>query len=76
MPAIWVPATFETSGTVRDARGFASMTYTLPFSMANCMFMRPTTLSLSAIRLVYSRIVALFSSEIVTGGRMQAESPE
>ena len=26
MRAIWVPATFETSGTVREARGLASMT--------------------------------------------------
>ena len=50
--AICVPATFETSGTVRDARGFASITYTLPFSIANCMFIRPTTFSSAAMRRV------------------------
>ena len=52
MRAICVPATFETSGTVRDARGFASITYTLPSSIANCMFMRPTTFSSLAMRRV------------------------
>ena len=52
MRAICVPATFETSGTVRDARGFASITYTLSSSIANCMFMRPTTFSSEAMRRV------------------------
>ena len=33
--------TLETSGTVREARGFASSTNTLPSSIAYCMFMRP-----------------------------------
>ena len=33
--------TLETSGTVRDARGLASRTNTLPSSIAYCMFMRP-----------------------------------
>ena len=33
--------TLETSGTVREACGFASSTNTLPSSMAYCMFMRP-----------------------------------
>ena len=30
MPATLRPVAFETKGTVLDARGFASMTYTLP----------------------------------------------
>ena len=33
--------TLETSGTVREARGLASRTNTLPSSIAYCMFMRP-----------------------------------
>lgn len=33
--------TLETRGTVRDARGLASRTNTLPSSIAYCMFMRP-----------------------------------
>ena len=44
--------TLETSGTVREARGFASSTNTLPSSIAYCMFMRPHTWRASAIFLV------------------------
>ena len=68
--------TLDTSGTVRDARGLASSTYTFPFSMAYCMFIRPLTCISSAIFLVYSLMVLTFSSEICTDGMMQAESPE
>src|SRR5699024_11664582 len=56
--------TLDTSGTVRDARGFASSTYTLSFSMAYCMFIRPLTCISSAIFLVYSLIVSTFFSEM------------
>ena len=68
--------TLDTSGTVREARGLASNTYTLSFSMAYCMFIRPTTCISSAILRVYSLIVSTFSGEICTDGMMQAESPE
>ena len=46
------------------ALGFASSTYTLPFSMAYCIFIRPFTCISSAIFLVYSLMVATFSSEM------------
>ena len=68
--------TFDTRGTVRDARGLASNTNTLPFSMAYCMFIKPFTCISSAIFLVYSLIVATFSSEICLEGMIHAESPE
>jgi hypothetical protein len=50
--AIWMLHTLDTSGTVREARGFASSTYTVSSAMANCTFIRPTTPSLVAIVLV------------------------
>ena len=68
--------TLDTKGTVRDARGLASNTYTLPFSIAYCIFIRPLTCISSAIFLVYSLIVATFSSVMCTEGIIQAESPE
>ena len=51
--------TFDTSGTVREARGLASSTYTTLFAMAYWIFIRPTTLSSLAILLVYSLIVSI-----------------
>ena len=68
--------TFDTSGTVLDALGFASNTYTFPFSIAYCMFISPFTCISSAIFLVYSLIVFTFSSEIYLEGMIHAESPE
>ena len=41
--AICVLHTLDTSGTVRDARGLASITKTFPSSIAYCMFIRPHT---------------------------------
>jgi hypothetical protein len=52
MRAIWMLQTFDTSGTVREARGLASNTYTLPSAMAYCMFISPTTSRSSAMRRV------------------------
>src|SRR5206468_11620714 len=48
------PVAFDTYGTVRDARGFTSSTYTVPLPassnwIANCTFMRPTTFNSFAI---------------------------
>ena len=68
--------TFDTSGTVREALGLASNTYTLPPSIAYCMFIRPFTCISSAILRVYSLIVLTFSSEMCADGMIQAESPE
>ena len=73
---ILIPQTFDTRGTVLEARGLASSTNTLPSSMAYCIFIRPTTCISSAILRVYSLIVARFSSEICFEGMIQAESPE
>ena len=44
--------------------------------MAYCMFISPWTCISSAILLVYSLMVAMFSAEICFEGIMQAESPE
>jgi hypothetical protein len=46
------PAAFERYGTVRDARGFTSSTYTTSSLIAYCTFIRPTTFSARAIRRV------------------------
>ena len=73
---IWMPQTLDTNGTVRLARGFASSTYTVSPSMAYWMFIRPDTCMASAMRRVYSLMVARCASEMFTDGRMQAESPE
>ena len=73
---ICTPQTLETRGTVRDALGLASSTYTLPSSMAYCMFIRPQTPISSAILRVYSLMVATNSSGIFLEGRIHAESPE
>ena len=37
------PVAFATKGTVRDARGFASSTYSTSLARANCTFMSPRT---------------------------------
>ncbi len=47
-----VPVAFERYGTVRDARGFTSSTYTTSSLTANCVFIRPMTLSARAMRRV------------------------
>src|SRR5439155_23745152 len=44
----FTPVAFEAKGTVRDARGFASSTYTLPSTTASCTLRRPTTPSACA----------------------------
>jgi hypothetical protein len=62
--AIEILQTFETRGTVRDARGLASRIYTVSFAIAYWMFIRPTTLSSVAIFLVYSFIVWMCSRRI------------
>src|SRR5699024_8667233 len=46
------------NGTVLDALGFASMTYTSSSLIANCIFNNPFTLSAFAIFMEYSSILA------------------
>ena len=46
------PVAFDRYGTVRDARGFTSSTYTTSSLMAYWMFMSPTTFSARAMRRV------------------------
>ncbi len=71
------PTAFDTNGTVREARGLASITYSSssPYT-ANWMLISPTTPSRSASRRVASSTRASISvpSDIV--GMTQAESPE
>ncbi len=50
------PVALLTKGTVRDARGFTSSTYTTPSLIAYCTFMSPTTPSSRANFFVRSRI--------------------
>ena len=44
------PVALARYGTVRDARGLTSSTYTMSSLMAYCTFIRPTTFSARAIR--------------------------
>ncbi len=67
---------FETNGTVRDARGFASRTYSTPAASAYCTFSRPRTPTLLAMASVAARICAMSPRPTVIGGSAQAESPE
>ncbi|KAG1058987.1 hypothetical protein G6F63_016768 [Rhizopus arrhizus] len=46
------PVALDTYGTVRDARGFTSSTYTSPPWIANCTFIRPLTFKALAIIVV------------------------
>ena len=68
--------TLDTSGTVLEARGLASRTYTVSPSIAYCIFIRPHTFISTAIFFVYSLMVATCFSVRFFEGRIQAESPE
>ena len=70
------PVAFATNGTVRLARGFASMTYTLVPATANCTLIKPRTSSAAAIAVVYDSITSTTQAGSVCGGIAQAESPE
>ena len=72
------PIALDTNGTVREARGFASITYRsspVPW-IANCMLISPTTPSPSAIALVASSTCPIISGPSDIAGITQAESPE
>ncbi len=71
------PIALETNGTVREARGLASITCR-PSSpwIANWTLSSPTTPSARAIPTVCSRICSSICSPSPCGGSTQAESPE
>ena len=70
------PITFDTNGTVREARGFASSTQIRSSLTASCRFSSPTTPSRRPRRRAMSSIVSSSSSESVAGGIWHDESPE
>ena len=70
------PIAFETNGTVREARGLASITYSVSPRIANWTLSRPTTSSACAIPSVWARIWESISSPSACGGSTHAESPE
>ena len=70
------PVALETNGTVREARGLASSTYSSSPWTANCTLRSPTTPSPSAIARVWARISSSISPPSECGGSTQAESPE
>ena len=70
------PVALPTNGTVRDARGFTSSTYTCPSLTAYCTFKSPTTPSSSANSRVKRRISSSWPGLSRYGGSTQAESPE
>ena len=72
------PVTFETNGTVREARGLTSrMKMPRPSrGTANCTFIRPRTSSSRASARAWVLIASTVSAGSEWGGRQQAESPE
>ena len=70
------PVAFETNGTVRDARGFASRIHTLSSFTAICTFRMPFTPSARASVRVASSARSRSWSVSVDGGMTQEESPE
>ena len=67
---------FATKGTVREARGLASITKTRPSRTANCTFTRPTAPSPLARAAVCSSSSATRAGPAPWGGSTHAESPE
>ena len=70
------PTALETNGTVLEARGLASITYSSPAWIAYWTFISPTTPIASAISRVAARICSSISSPSECGGSTQALSPE
>ena len=66
----------DTNGTVRDARGLASSTYSTPAVSAYWTLSSPRTPTPRAITSVDSRMRSMSRWPRVIGGRAQAESPE
>src|SRR3954447_2117690 len=74
--ATGMPIALDTNGTVREARGLASITYSSPPYTAYWTLSRPTTPSPSAIPAVHSRIRSSIAWPSECGGSTHAESPE
>ena len=71
------PVAFDTNGTVRDARGLASITYSSSSpKTANWMLIRPITPSRSAIASVACSTWRSIAGPSDMAGITQAESPE
>ena len=70
------PVALATNGTVRLARGLASITYTVVPVTAYCTLIRPRTSRRSAIAAVYASITSTTHDGSVGGGIAHAESPE
>ena len=70
------PVALATNGTVRLARGFASITYTVEPTTANCTLISPRTSRRSAIARVYASMTSTTHGTRVGGGIAHAESPE
>ena len=74
--ATGTPVALETNGTVREARGLASRTWSVSWARANCTFNRPRTPTPCAMARVDVRMRSMSDSPRVIGGRAHAESPE
>src|SRR5204862_281865 len=66
----------DTNGTVRDARGFASRTYSASSLSAYWTLSSPRTPTPRAIADVYRRISVRCAAPSVIGGSAHAEAPE
>ena len=69
-----VPVALDTNGTVRDARGLASSTYSTSPASANWMFSSPRT-PRPRVDWVDARILSISAEPSVIGGSAQDESP-
>jgi hypothetical protein len=70
------PVAFEVNGIVREARGLASMQKTRSSLTAYCTFSRPRTSRPRAMPSVMRPISSICPRDRVSGGMVQAESPE
>ena len=70
------PVALATNGTVRLARGLASMTNTWPCFTAYCTLSGPRTSRASAMARVWDSMTSITSADRVGGGITQALSPE
>ena len=70
------PVAFDAKGTVREARGFASMTYRVSESIANWMLMSPRTPTPLAMASVEAVMRPSSRADSVMGGSTHEESPE
>ncbi len=70
------PIAFDTKGTVREARGFTSITKSSSFFTAYWTFIRPRTPSSRASFCVDSMISSITAGPSEYGGSEQALSPE